>query len=67
MILPALPTVFDEETMEYDKSCIREVCGDLMKNNFEGLVVIKSTVEPTTTVQLSKEFPSLKLVHNPSF
>ena len=63
----ALPTVFDEETMEYDKSCIREVCGDLMKNNFEGLVVIKSTVEPTTTLQLSKEFPSLKLVHNPEF
>lgn len=63
----ALPTVFDEEKSEYDKSCIREVCNDLMKNEYKGIVVIKSTVEPTTTMMLSKEFPSLKFVHNPEF
>ena len=63
----ALPTVYDEEKSEYDKSCIREVCTDLMKNNYDGIVVIKSTVEPTTTVTLSKEFPTLKFVHNPEF
>ena len=63
----ALPTVFDEEKSEYDKSCIREVCTDLMKNNYQGIVVIKCTVEPTTTLKLSKEFPTLKIVHNPEF
>ena len=63
----ALPTVFDEEKSEYDKSCIREVCNDLMKNEYKGIVVIKSTVEPTTTMMLSKEFPTLKFVHNPEF
>lgn len=63
----ALPTVFDEEKSEYDKSCIREVCGDLMDNNYKGIVVIKSTVEPTTTLKLSMEFPDLKFVHNPEF
>jgi UDPglucose 6-dehydrogenase len=63
----ALPTVFDEEKSEYDKSCIQEVCTDLMKNDYQGIVVIKSTVEPTTTRGLSAQFPSLKFVHNPEF
>lgn len=63
----ALPTVFDEEKNEYDKSCIREVCGDLMINEYRGIVVIKSTVEPMTTMMLSESFPSLKFVHNPEF
>ena len=63
----ALPTIFDEEKSEYDKSCIREVCTDLMKNKYEGIVVIKSTVEPTTTLNLCIEFPGLKFVHNPEF
>jgi len=63
----ALPTIFDEEKMSYDKSCIHEVCGDLEKHNYKGLVVIKSTVEPTTTEDLGKTYPSLKFVHNPEF
>lgn len=62
-----LPTVFDEEKSEYDKSCIHEVCGDLLKNNYNGLVIIKSTVEPTTTNALSKSYPTLKFIHNPEF
>ena len=63
----ALPTVFDEETCEYDKSCIREVCTKLEENNYKGIVVIKSTVEPTTTIGLVEEFETLKFVHNPEF
>lgn len=63
----ALPTIFDEEQMSYDKSCIHEVCSDLVANNYNGIVVIKSTVEPTTTLGLSETYPTLKLVHNPEF
>ena len=63
----ALPTVFDEEKNTYDKSCIEEVCTDLMNANYQGIVVIKSTVEPLTTMNLSNQFPTLKLVHNPEF
>lgn len=63
----ALPTIFDEEKKEYDKSCIYEVCGDLEKHNYKGLVVIKSTIEPTTTNKLALQFPNLKLIHNPEF
>ena len=58
-----LPTVFDEETCEYDKSCIREVCTKLEENNYKGIVVIKSTVEPTTTIGLVEEFETLKFAY----
>jgi nucleotide sugar dehydrogenase len=60
-----LPTQFDETTKSYDKSIIIDVLGNL--NNYKGLVVIKSTVEPNTTNQLQEIFPSLKLFHNPEF
>ena len=63
----ALPTIFDENKMTYDKSAIHEVCGDLEKAHYKGLVVIKSTVEPTTTMGLSEKYNSLKFVHNPEF
>ena len=63
----ALPTIFDEEKMSYDRSCILEVCERLNDANYSGIVVIKSTVEPTTTVELCEKFPSLKFVHNPEF
>ena len=63
----ALPTIFDEDKMSYDKSCIHEVCADLEKHDYKGLVVIKSTVEPTTTEELIKTYPTLKFIHNPEF
>ena len=62
----ALPTIFDEEKMSYDHSCIDEVCMQLADAQYEGIVVIKSTVEPTTTEELSNTF-ALKFVHNPEF
>ena len=63
----ALPTIFDENKMTYDKSAIHEVCGDLEKHQYKGLVVIKSTVEPTTTEGLALKYPTLKFIHNPEF
>ena len=62
-----LPTVFDEQKNEYDKSCIEEVCQKLEENNYLGIVVIKSTVEPLTTKKLSEKYEKLKFVHNPEF
>jgi UDPglucose 6-dehydrogenase len=66
VIFLALPTLFDENTKEYDKSCIEETCYKLVANNYKGIVVIKSTIEPKTTYKLSKKY-SLKFVHNPEF
>jgi len=62
-----LPTVFNEETNEYDKSCIIETCEALISNAYRGVVVLKSTVEPQTTSKLADQFPDLYLVHNPEF
>ena len=61
-----LPTQFDEATKCYDKSIIVDVLNNL-NNKYNGLVVIKSTVEPLTTETLQSQFPGLKLFHNPEF
>ena len=61
-----LPTPFDEKEMCYDITSIRETCKILKDNVYSGLIVIKSTLEPTTTDNLSKEF-DLKIIHNPEF
>lgn len=62
-----LPTLYSEELQQYDKSAIHDVCGRLSSNNYSGLVVLKSTVEPGTTQSLSKQYPGLSFVHNPEF
>jgi UDPglucose 6-dehydrogenase len=62
-----LPTLFDEETNEYDKSCILEVCDQLTRANYRGITLLKSTVEPGTTEWLAKMYPTLLFVHNPEF
>jgi len=67
IVFLCLPTIYNEEKKEYDKSCIMSVCNDLSNNNYSGLVIIKSTVEPTTIDNLSKTFSNLKFIHNPEF
>ena len=62
-----LPTQFNEEIKEYDKSCIIETCDILTSFNYNGLVVIKSPVESETTEKFSKKYKKLKLIHNPEF
>ena len=39
----------------YDKTPIYETCVKLVENNYRGLVVIKSTIEPETTNILSEK------------
>lgn len=62
-----LPTIYDDEIGMYNKRAIIETCERLVSNEYEGLVVIKSTVEPGTVKSLSERFTNLKLVHNPEF
>ena len=63
----ALPTIFNSKTNSYDKIPINETCQKLVENNYDGLVVIKSTVEPETTKHLEEKYGSLKFIHNPEF
>jgi nucleotide sugar dehydrogenase len=67
IIFLCLPTLFNEETNEYDKTPMHEICGKLEKGNYSGLVVIKSTVEPQTTNIFGAKYQSLKFIHNPEF
>jgi len=65
-IFLALPTPFDEKINKYNIQAIHETCTLLKQNNYQGLVVIKSTIEPETTQLLSNEY-KLQFVHNPEF
>lgn len=62
-----LPTLFNEKTMEYDKSSIIETCELLKNHKYNGIIVLKSTVEPTTTQNLSDKYDTLNFIHNPEF
>ena len=62
-----LPTLFDEKLQRYNTEEIIENCQYLNNKKYNGLVVIKSTVEPETCVKLSEKYRNLKIVHNPEF
>ena len=53
--------------MVQDKSAIVEVCRLLQGANYDGEVVIRSTVEPGTMKDLEEKFAKLRLFHNPEF
>jgi len=67
IIFMALPTQYNEITGSYDKSSIFDCCDYLSLNNYNGLIVIKSTVEPETTDNLSLKYENLSFIHNPEF
>jgi len=62
-----LPTQYDASKKAYDKSAISDTCSKLSSCEYKGIIVIKSTVEPTTTGELATKYPNLSFVHNPEF
>ena len=60
-----LPALFDEERCMYNKDEIVKTLDKL--EDYKGLIVIKSTVEPESTNILSKKYPNLRISHNPEF
>lgn len=67
IIFLALPTTYNQQSGQYDKQSIYEVCQKLQDCHYTGIVVIKSTVEPETTNQLSIKYGQLQFIHNPEF
>lgn len=67
IIFTALPTIFNETLKSYDNKPTHDVMSELAEMGYKNTVVIKSTVEPTFTEQLSKKFPQINFVHNPEF
>ena len=62
-----LPTPYNDDTKSYGKDSINETIATLSEVKYSGLVVIKSTVEPGTTEELSKKYPTISISHNPEF
>ena len=67
IIFLALPTQYNSKNKQYDKTAIYETCDKLQENNFNGVIVIKSTVEPSTTDMLSDKYKQLSFIHSPEF
>ncbi len=66
LLFLALPTLYSHELNEYDKSSVHEICQSLHDNKYDGIVIIKSTVEPGTTDALYEQY-KLNFIHNPEF
>ncbi|MCM8780114.1 MAG: hypothetical protein NC914_03085, partial [Candidatus Omnitrophica bacterium] len=64
VVFLCLPTLYNTELQSYDKSAVDEVCSLLSKEKYKGLVVIKSTVEPTTSQFFANKY-GVSIVHNP--
>lgn len=62
----ALPTPFDNKINKYNYSAIEENLEILAKNNYSGVIVLKSTITPETTTFLENKY-KLGLIHNPEF
>lgn len=67
IVFLCLPTQYNSTLHSFDTTIIHSVCGELFALHFEGIVVVKSTVEPGTTEKLSKAFHPMRIVHNPEF
>lgn len=61
-----VPTPFDCKTNQVDQSAIVESLEKLEQNNYNNIVVIKSTVPPGSCDSYSKKY-NLKIVFNPEF
>lgn len=65
IIFLCLPTLYSYENNEYDKKEIITTVNYLVENNYQGLLILKSTVEPGTTKELSSKYHNI--IHNPEF
>ncbi len=63
----ALPTPYNEDKKCYELDSIHDCCKYLTTQKYTGTIIIKSTVEPTTTEKLNELYPELNLIHNPEF
>ena len=66
-IILSLPTNFDETTKQYDTKIIEEVITQITHENFDALIVIKSTVNIGYTKSLNEKFGTKRIIFSPEF
>lgn len=62
----ALPTPYSETLKKYNYGPIEETLLRLKENKYNGIIVLKSTVQPEVTYQMENNY-KLGLIHNPEF
>lgn len=62
-----LPTPYSPRLQDYDLEPLNNVISSLQMLSYNGLIIIKSTINPGTTDNFSKKFSNLNFVHNPEF
>jgi UDPglucose 6-dehydrogenase len=62
-----LPTPYSEKLNGYDLSPLDDIIDKLNLINYNGIVLVKSTVTPGTTENFAIKYPNLNFVHNPEF
>ena len=62
-----VPTPYDIEINGYDYRAIYDVFDNLLKINYEGIIILKSTVAPEFTNSLIEKYNTLNIVYNPEF
>ena len=67
IVFLCLPTLFSAELRGYDYSALHETLEKLQNSNYEGTIVIKSTTQPSTVINLHYLYDELNIVHNPEF
>jgi UDPglucose 6-dehydrogenase len=62
-----LPTPYSDKLNGYDLSPLDDIIDKLNLINYNGIVLVKSTVTPGTTENFAIKYPNLNFVHNPEF
>jgi len=66
-VILALPTNFNEKTLQYDTSMLDRVAEDVLSLNSETFIVIKSTVNIGYTDELKKKLNTDRIIFSPEF
>lgn len=67
IIITALPTLYKDEMNGYDYSSIYETIKELNNMDYKKIILIKSTVEPQFTENISEMYKDMNFIHNPEF
>lgn len=67
IVFVCVPTQMNQIDGSCDTSIVESVIGDLNKNNYSGIVVIKSTIIPGTTDSLIQKYNNLRICFSPEF
>jgi UDP-glucose 6-dehydrogenase len=67
IIYICLPTNYNEAIRTYDMTEIDHTISLLNDNNYKGIILIKSTIQPVYCNTINSLYPNLIIIHNPEF